>query len=150
MKNEKIKSIPPPPPRVFVPAYLLFPPIIFASPTKLVSETRSQVEYMGANRVQEMQKLFQADGVPVHLKRGLIDRLLYRTTMGLTVGGCSTASWRSTSLPSLATSDATQMLLSNWTRGDDDEAFRDRWRFSDEVFRDHLSSDKNTLYRNVI
>lgn len=29
----------------------------------------------------------KADGVPVHLKRGLIDKLLYRTTMGLTVGG---------------------------------------------------------------
>ncbi|XP_071335906.1 cytochrome c oxidase subunit 7A2-like, mitochondrial [Trachinotus anak] len=64
------------------------PPVIFASPTKLVSEAGGQVEYMGPNRVQEMQKLFQkADGVPVHLKRGLIDKLLYRTTMGLTVGG---------------------------------------------------------------
>ncbi|XP_039994446.1 cytochrome c oxidase subunit 7A-related protein, mitochondrial-like [Xiphias gladius] len=64
------------------------PPAIFASPTKLVSETGSQVEYLGANRVNEMQKFFQrADGVPVHLKRGLIDKLLYRTTMGLTVGG---------------------------------------------------------------
>lgn len=28
-----------------------------------------------------------ADGVPVHLKRGYPDRLLYRTTMALTVGG---------------------------------------------------------------
>lgn len=27
------------------------------------------------------------DGVPVHLKGGHMDRLLYRTTMGLTVGG---------------------------------------------------------------
>ncbi|XP_044070730.1 cytochrome c oxidase subunit 7A-related protein, mitochondrial-like isoform X3 [Siniperca chuatsi] len=64
------------------------PPIIFASPTKLASETGSQVEYLGANRVPELQKVFQrSDGVPVHLKKGLIDKLLYRTTMGLTVGG---------------------------------------------------------------
>ncbi|XP_040905916.1 cytochrome c oxidase subunit 7A-related protein, mitochondrial-like [Toxotes jaculatrix] len=64
------------------------PPVVFASPTKLVSETGSQVDYLGANRIHEMQKFFQrADGVPVHLKRGLIDKLLYRTTMSLTVGG---------------------------------------------------------------
>ncbi|XP_068184099.1 cytochrome c oxidase subunit 7A-related protein, mitochondrial-like [Antennarius striatus] len=64
------------------------PPIIFATPTKLASEAGGQVEYLGANRVAEMQKLFQrADGVPVHLKRGVMDRLLYRTTMALTVGG---------------------------------------------------------------
>lgn len=31
---------------------------------------------------------FQAsDDIPVHLKRGVPDRLLYRTTMALTVGG---------------------------------------------------------------
>uniref|UniRef100_A0A3B1J3A6 Cytochrome c oxidase subunit 7A2 like n=1 Tax=Astyanax mexicanus TaxID=7994 RepID=A0A3B1J3A6_ASTMX len=29
----------------------------------------------------------KADGVPIHLKRGVMDRLLYRTTMGLTIGG---------------------------------------------------------------
>ncbi|XP_073337989.1 cytochrome c oxidase subunit 7A2-like, mitochondrial [Pagrus major] len=64
------------------------PPMIFASPTKLVSEAGSQVEYLGANRVPDLQKAFQtADGVPVHLKRGYMDRLLYRSTMGLTVGG---------------------------------------------------------------
>ncbi|XP_069033258.1 cytochrome c oxidase subunit 7A-related protein, mitochondrial-like [Embiotoca jacksoni] len=64
------------------------PPVIFATPTKLASEAGSQVEYLGPNRVPALQKLFQmSDGVPVHLKRGLIDKLLYRTTMGLTVGG---------------------------------------------------------------
>ena len=31
-----------------------------------------------------MQK---ADGIPVHLKRGVMDKMLYRTTMGLTIGG---------------------------------------------------------------
>lgn len=35
-----------------------------------------------------LQWCFQrSDGVPVHLKGGLIDKLLYRTTMGLTIGG---------------------------------------------------------------
>ncbi|KAM3859417.1 cytochrome c oxidase subunit 7A2-like, mitochondrial [Diretmus argenteus] len=64
------------------------PTMIFATPTKVVSEAGSTVEYMGANRVPSFQKIFQAqDGIPVHLKRGLSDRLLYRTTMALTVGG---------------------------------------------------------------
>lgn len=27
------------------------------------------------------------DGLPIHLKRGLSDKLLYRTTMALTIGG---------------------------------------------------------------
>ncbi|KAM9637126.1 cytochrome c oxidase subunit 7A2, mitochondrial [Harpia harpyja] len=40
------------------------------------------------NRVHEKQKLFQEDnGIPVHLKGGLMDALLYRVTMGLTVFG---------------------------------------------------------------
>ncbi|RXN01263.1 hypothetical protein EOD39_7332 [Acipenser ruthenus] len=29
----------------------------------------------------------RSDGVPVHLKRGVPDKLLYRTTMALTIGG---------------------------------------------------------------
>ncbi|CAL8367835.1 cytochrome c oxidase subunit 7A-related protein, mitochondrial [Gadus morhua] len=63
-------------------------PLIFASPTKLVSEAASQAEYLGANRVPALQKMFQkADGIPVHLKRGVMDKMLYRTTMGLTIGG---------------------------------------------------------------
>ncbi|KAG9346203.1 hypothetical protein JZ751_008026 [Albula glossodonta] len=64
------------------------PTMIFATPTKIASESGSVVEYMGVNKVPDLQRLFQtADGVPVHLKRGLSDRLLYRTTMALTVGG---------------------------------------------------------------
>ncbi|XP_018530179.1 cytochrome c oxidase subunit 7A2, mitochondrial [Lates calcarifer] len=40
------------------------------------------------NRVPEQQKLFQEDnGLPVHLKGGPADALLYRTTMTLTVFG---------------------------------------------------------------
>ncbi|CAL8297736.1 unnamed protein product [Merluccius merluccius] len=63
-------------------------PMIFASPTKMVSETASHVEYLGTNKVPDLQKLFQkADGIPVHLKRGVMDKMLYRTTMGLTIGG---------------------------------------------------------------
>ncbi|XP_042252227.1 cytochrome c oxidase subunit 7A-related protein, mitochondrial [Thunnus albacares] len=64
------------------------PAMVFATPTKVVSEAGATVEYMGANKVPEFQKLFQtSDGVPIHLKRGVPDKLLYRTTMALTVGG---------------------------------------------------------------
>ncbi|XP_036041924.1 cytochrome c oxidase subunit 7A2, mitochondrial-like [Onychomys torridus] len=44
------------------------------------------------NKVPEKQKLFQEDnGVPVHLKGGVSDSLLYRLTMGLTGGGTAYA-----------------------------------------------------------
>ncbi|VFV22706.1 cytochrome c oxidase subunit 7A-related protein, mitochondrial [Panthera pardus] len=63
------------------------PPIIFATPTKLSSDFTAY-DYAGKNKVPELQKLFQkSDGVPIHLKRGLPDQMLYRTTMALTVGG---------------------------------------------------------------
>jgi len=63
-------------------------PMTFGTPTKLVSEAGSQVEYMGANKVPDLQKMFQKnDGIPIHLKKGLMDRMLYRTTIGLTIGG---------------------------------------------------------------
>ncbi|XP_076990197.1 cytochrome c oxidase subunit 7A2-like, mitochondrial isoform X1 [Tamandua tetradactyla] len=62
------------------------PPIIFATPTKLTSD--SAYDYAGKNKVPELQKFFQkSDGVPIHLKRGLPDQMLYRTTMVLTLGG---------------------------------------------------------------
>uniref|UniRef100_A0A087XW36 Cytochrome c oxidase subunit 7A2-like, mitochondrial n=3 Tax=Poecilia TaxID=8080 RepID=A0A087XW36_POEFO len=64
------------------------PTMIFATPTKVVSEAGSTVEYLGANKVPDLQKFFQtSDGIPVHLKRGYPDQLLYRTTMALTIGG---------------------------------------------------------------
>ncbi|XP_066035772.1 cytochrome c oxidase subunit 7A2, mitochondrial [Chamaea fasciata] len=48
--------------------------------------TASRRQYV--NRVSENQKLFQEDnGLPVHLKGGAKDSLLYRTTTGLTVFG---------------------------------------------------------------
>nr|XP_046228236.1 cytochrome c oxidase subunit 7A2, mitochondrial [Scatophagus argus] len=41
-----------------------------------------------ANKVPEKQKLFQEDnGLPVHLKGGAADAVLYRATMALTVLG---------------------------------------------------------------
>ncbi|XP_076855825.1 cytochrome c oxidase subunit 7A2-like, mitochondrial [Brachyhypopomus gauderio] len=64
------------------------PTMIFATPAKLVSEPGASLEYMGANKVPDFQRIFQSsDGIPVHLKRGVPDRLLYRTTMALTIGG---------------------------------------------------------------
>uniref|UniRef100_A0A7N9AQ74 Cytochrome c oxidase subunit 7A1, mitochondrial n=1 Tax=Mastacembelus armatus TaxID=205130 RepID=A0A7N9AQ74_9TELE len=40
------------------------------------------------NKVPEAQKLFQADnGLPVHIKGGTADVLLYRATMTLTIAG---------------------------------------------------------------
>ncbi|NXK90514.1 CX7A2 oxidase, partial [Formicarius rufipectus] len=50
--------------------------------------SRRQVE----NRVPEHQKLFQEDnGLPVHLKGGAMDALLYRATMGITMFGTAYA-----------------------------------------------------------
>ncbi|GAA6108945.1 cytochrome c oxidase subunit 7A-related protein, mitochondrial [Tachysurus ichikawai] len=62
--------------------------LIFATQTKMISESGASIEYMGSNRVPDLQKIFQSsDGIPVHLKSGVPDRLLYRTTMALTAGG---------------------------------------------------------------
>ncbi|XP_054618542.1 cytochrome c oxidase subunit 7A2, mitochondrial [Dunckerocampus dactyliophorus] len=50
----------------------------------ICNSSRRQVD----NRVPKNQKLFQEDnGLPVHLKGGTADALLYRTTMALTVLG---------------------------------------------------------------
>ncbi|XP_018409094.1 PREDICTED: cytochrome c oxidase subunit 7A-related protein, mitochondrial [Nanorana parkeri] len=63
------------------------PAPIFATPTKSSGEPTTR-KYLIRNRVPELQKHFQKpDGVPVYLKGGYIDRLLYRTTMALTLGG---------------------------------------------------------------
>ena len=44
------------------------------------------------NKVPEKQKLFQEDnGIPVHLKGGIADALLYTATMILTVSGTAYA-----------------------------------------------------------
>ncbi|XP_056150782.1 cytochrome c oxidase subunit 7A2, mitochondrial [Lampris incognitus] len=50
----------------------------------IASTARRQVE----NKVPQKQKLFQEDnGIPIHLKGGTGDALLYRATMILTVLG---------------------------------------------------------------
>ncbi|KAL0615979.1 LOW QUALITY PROTEIN: Cytochrome c oxidase subunit 7A-related protein, mitochondrial [Plecturocebus cupreus] len=61
------------------------PPIIFATSTKLTSDS-TVYGYAGKNRVPELQNFFQKafSGVPIYLKRGLPDQMLYRTTMALT------------------------------------------------------------------
>ncbi|XP_003977226.2 cytochrome c oxidase subunit 7A2-like, mitochondrial [Takifugu rubripes] len=64
------------------------PAMVFGTPTRVLSEAGPAVDFMGVNKVPDLQRIFQTtDGVPVHLKRGYPDRLLYRTTMALTVGG---------------------------------------------------------------
>ncbi|XP_078103275.1 cytochrome c oxidase subunit 7A1, mitochondrial [Sander vitreus] len=47
------------------------------------------------NKVPDAQKLFQADnGLPVHIKGGTFDVVLYRATMTLTLGGtCYSLYW---------------------------------------------------------
>ncbi|NWV13247.1 COX7R oxidase, partial [Ptilonorhynchus violaceus] len=55
---------------------------------KLASDLSATDSYLGKNKVPDLQKIFQrSDGLPVHLKRGVPDRMLYRTTMALTIGG---------------------------------------------------------------
>ena len=52
------------------------------------TSSRRQIE----NKVPEKQKLFQEDnGIPVHLKGGMADALLYTATMILTVSGTAYA-----------------------------------------------------------
>ncbi|NWT45244.1 CX7A2 oxidase, partial [Rissa tridactyla] len=64
--------------------YLLFQGLRQISQRTISTASRRQFE----NRVPEKQKLFQEDnGIPVHLKGGVMDALLYRVTMGLTVFG---------------------------------------------------------------
>ncbi|XP_025224446.1 cytochrome c oxidase subunit 7A1, mitochondrial isoform X3 [Theropithecus gelada] len=39
------------------------------------------------NRVPEKQKLFQDNDIPLYLKGGFVDNILYRVTMALSLGG---------------------------------------------------------------
>ncbi|NXU57749.1 CX7A2 oxidase, partial [Turnix velox] len=64
--------------------HLLFQSLRQLSQRTISTASRRQFE----NRVPEKQKLFQEDnGIPVYLKGGLMDALLYRVTMGLAVFG---------------------------------------------------------------
>lgn len=61
-----------------------FPQVSQALIRSFSSTARNRLE----NRVAEKQKLFQEDNdLPVHLKGGGIDNVLYRLTMALCVGG---------------------------------------------------------------
>ncbi|NXA87821.1 COX7R oxidase, partial [Melanocharis versteri] len=56
--------------------------------SKPPSDLRATDSFLVKNKVPDLQKVFQrSDGLPVHLKRGIPDRMLYRTTMALTLGG---------------------------------------------------------------
>ncbi|NXD86406.1 CX7A2 oxidase, partial [Halcyon senegalensis] len=64
--------------------YVLFQGLRQISQRTISTASRRQLE----NRVPEKQKLFQEDnGIPVYLKGGVMDSLLYRVTTGLTVFG---------------------------------------------------------------
>ncbi|NXW74082.1 COX7R oxidase, partial [Hirundo rustica] len=63
------------------------PDLIFGT-SKPVPGLPATDTYLSTNNVPDLQKVFQrSDGLPVHLKRGYPDRMLYRTTMALTIGG---------------------------------------------------------------
>uniref|UniRef100_U3FZL6 Cytochrome c oxidase subunit 7A2-like, mitochondrial n=1 Tax=Micrurus fulvius TaxID=8637 RepID=U3FZL6_MICFL len=62
------------------------PAVIFDTPIKVAPDSQNKVGGLVKNKVPELQKLFQRPD-PVHLKRSVSDRLLYRTTMALTIGG---------------------------------------------------------------
>ncbi|KAM5236334.1 cytochrome c oxidase subunit 7A1, mitochondrial [Ctenodactylus gundi] len=54
----------------------------------LIRSFSSTAQHLFQNRVAEKQKLFQENNdLPVHLKGGTADSLLYRLTMVLTLGG---------------------------------------------------------------
>ncbi|XP_030913010.1 cytochrome c oxidase subunit 7A2, mitochondrial, partial [Geospiza fortis] len=62
--------------------------LLFQALRQISQRTISTASRRLVNRVSENQKLFQEDnGLPVHLKGGAKDSLLYRTTAGLTLFG---------------------------------------------------------------
>ncbi|NXY17756.1 COX7R oxidase, partial [Atrichornis clamosus] len=64
------------------------PAPIFGRTSKLASDLPATDSFLGKNKVPDLQKIFQrSDGLPVHLKGGVPDKMLYRTTMALTIGG---------------------------------------------------------------
>uniref|UniRef100_V9LHF7 Cytochrome c oxidase subunit 7A2, mitochondrial-like protein n=1 Tax=Callorhinchus milii TaxID=7868 RepID=V9LHF7_CALMI len=57
-------------------------------PASVSRRFSTSVGHQLKNNVPELQKIFQADnGLPVHLKGGTLDFVLYRFTMGVTVVG---------------------------------------------------------------
>ncbi|XP_013911810.1 PREDICTED: cytochrome c oxidase subunit 7A-related protein, mitochondrial [Thamnophis sirtalis] len=75
-------------PQGFKPVSVESPAVIFDTPIKVAPDSQNKVGGLVKNKVSQLQKLFQRpDDIPVHLKRSVSDRLLYRTTMALTIGG---------------------------------------------------------------
>ncbi|XP_065511279.1 cytochrome c oxidase subunit 7A1, mitochondrial [Caloenas nicobarica] len=64
--------------------------VLRAAPPALLRSLRPPAPRRLHNRVPEHQKLFQEDnGLPVHLKGGALDSVLYRfTTLVCSVGTC--------------------------------------------------------------
>uniref|UniRef100_A0A9L0RE49 Cytochrome c oxidase subunit 7A1, mitochondrial n=1 Tax=Equus caballus TaxID=9796 RepID=A0A9L0RE49_HORSE len=90
--TQRARPLPPAPSRTHFGTPLWLPPIpptrsLQVSPA-LVRSFSSTARNRFENRVAEKQKLFQADNdLPVHLKGGATDNILYRVTMGLCLGG---------------------------------------------------------------
>ncbi|XP_057223650.1 cytochrome c oxidase subunit 7A-related protein, mitochondrial isoform X1 [Malurus melanocephalus] len=64
------------------------PPAPIFETSKLPPDLPTADSNLVLNKVPDLQKIFQrSDGLPVHLKRGVPDKMLYRTTMALTIGG---------------------------------------------------------------
>ncbi|CAH1261639.1 COX7A2L [Branchiostoma lanceolatum] len=66
------------------------PPLIFGSPVKSAGEeaaTPRGKPTIVRNKVPEMQQIMQRPGNMLYVKRGGLDAMLYRGTMGLTVLG---------------------------------------------------------------
>ncbi|KAL4647438.1 cytochrome c oxidase subunit 7A2, mitochondrial-like [Arapaima gigas] len=56
---------------------------------RIVNRSFNTTTRQMGNKVPENQKLFQEDnGLPVHIKGGSTDVLLYRFTMTITIAGC--------------------------------------------------------------
>ncbi|NXQ56145.1 COX7R oxidase, partial [Anthoscopus minutus] len=64
------------------------PPDAISGTSKPAPGLPATESFLSKNKVPDLQKVFQiSDGLPIHLKRGYPDRMLYRTTMALTIGG---------------------------------------------------------------
>uniref|UniRef100_A0AAQ5YWQ0 Cytochrome c oxidase subunit 7A1, mitochondrial n=1 Tax=Amphiprion ocellaris TaxID=80972 RepID=A0AAQ5YWQ0_AMPOC len=73
------------------------------------------------NKVPEAQKLFQADnGLPVHIKGGTGDVLLYRATMTLTIGGIFKSLFSLQEPATLSTGCSSPLCLRRRRRGQEE------------------------------
>ncbi|KAL0624375.1 Cytochrome c oxidase subunit 7A2, mitochondrial, partial [Plecturocebus cupreus] len=85
MLTQDSEVVPVPAVAIFVPGVQLSRLVALRQIGQRTISTTSRMHFK--NRVAEKQKLFQEeDGIPVYLKGGTVDVLLYRATMILTVG----------------------------------------------------------------